>query len=1098
MNVEGNGMNVQEFEQRRAEASRQRVAVDHAERIGAEPDRASVLRTLLIVALVAAGYWGAARLAVMLTLPPGYATAVWPSAGIGLAAALIWGWRGLLGVALGAMAWNSARLLDWTSANDALVVLAPALGITIGALLQAGIGAWLIHKAVGRPVTLLQDKQVVRFMALGGPVSCLIGATTSVGTLALSDSLANDHILFSWFAWWVGDCIGVLTTAPLVLLFFGKPAGVWRHRRLSVGAPMVVTFSIAVFAFMAYSRSEIHQEYVRLERRADAISTALRSRLQNASNLVRACEAFYRGSNEVTMGEFRTFARVLLHESSGIRALSQVERISDNERDAFEAGMRKLGDGYSDFAIRDVVDNTSLAIAPRRPVYSVITAIEPLEQNREALGIDIHSRGQSLETMHRAVETGAVAISGPVALVQDDAKQPGVVLYLPRFAPGAPLETAAQRHAALVALNGAVVLLADLVNSSTTRFDLQEITLQLFDVTDPSQPQPLYIDSRTPSTLESETVENSISVGGRVWQLRVSRLEGYALSHQSLQSWIVLAGGLMLTSLLGGSLLIVTGRATLIRSLVEERTRELSLTNARLAHEQAASVQMMQQLKASRDAAEEADRTKTAFLANMTHEIRTPMTAILGYTDLLLDPQLSIDARSHYGEVIRRNGEHLLDIVNDILDVSKIEAGKIALESIPCSLAEIARDVQTMMHSRAQQKGIHLVVECVGEVGRPIQTDPVRVRQILINLVSNAIKFTERGSVTVHLERRAHFVEVSVCDTGIGMSSDQIEKIFEPFTQGDSSMTRRFGGTGLGLAISRQLSRLLGGDLTVQSELGKGSRFRLMLPAVDAEVAAASSAPIPQPKVQHATIDLKGKRILLAEDSSDVREFLRQVLTLAGAEVECAQDGERLLQAALRSDSDVDLILMDMQMPHVDGYEATRRIRAAGIRTPIIAITAHTLETDRTACLQAGCSDYLRKPIRRQMLLERIAFALGMGAAQPTEESGSSEGEQAPNQDDEALIAQLLPVFLQELDSHLQNLNGAIERRDVVGAKAVLHNIKGAAATFGFPQIGEAASRAHLALGDDPWGRSFELATKELIDLASTLKQPEEADTTAS
>jgi signal transduction histidine kinase/CheY-like chemotaxis protein/HPt (histidine-containing phosphotransfer) domain-containing protein len=1051
------------------------------------PKKQSAARSAATVVLVAVAYWCAAKLAILLALPPGYATAVWPSAGIALAATLIWGPRGLIGAAIGSLTWNTTRLVEWPGSDRATLIIAQVLGITLGITLQAIVGAWLIRKAVGQPLTLLRDHHVIKFMALGGPVSCLIGATVGVGTLVLAGTLRNEELLFSWFVWWVGDCIGVLTAAPLVLMFFGEPREIWRQRRIPIGVPMVVTFAVAVFAFIASSRSELRQERGTLERRADAMTAAFRARVLNAASLVHACAGLYRSSEEVTPQEFSTFALTLLRESSGIKALSHIDRIADSERAAFEEKMRTYGEGYKGFSIRDVVGDSNLSVSPSRPFYFVITAIEPLNENRPALGVDIASRAQSLVAMNRAIETGSITVTERVQLIQDESQSFGVVIYLPHFDNKMNINTPEARRAAFRGLNGAVVHLSQLVATSTTRFDLQEITLQLLDITEPSRPQSLYIDARPASELPDESVERLIEIGGRVWQLKVSRIRGLSLSNQSLQSWMVLAGGLMLTSLLGGLLMILTGRAALIASLVRERTSELSTSNAQLAAEQAASVRMMEQLKSSRDAAEEADRTKTAFLANMTHEIRTPMTAILGYTDLLLDPQLSSPVRNQYAEVIRRNGEHLLEIVNDILDISKIEAGKLAIETIPCSLDEIARDVQNMMQPRAQKNGIGFSVEWKGDTSRAILTDPIRIRQILINLVSNAIKFTQRGGVTMRIERLFDSIHMTVTDTGIGMSQAQIERVFQPFVQGDSSTTRRFGGTGLGLAISRHLSRLLGGELDVESAPGKGSTFRVTLPAVD--VPEADNLPPPEP-LNSTWVDLlpsvRGKRLLLAEDSTDVREFLRQVLTRAGIEVTAVANGEQLLDAS-RNGKEYDLILVDMQMPSVDGYEATRRIRAAGFEKPIIAITAHSLESDRTASLAAGCSDYIRKPVRSNQLLQRVAMALGIDPAK----AGNVQPDVALRSEllDDPIIADLLPTFFGELEKYAQDLREAVAVKDANRVRQLLHNVTGAAGTFGFPRLVALAVEVSTEMRTEPWSDNFHLAIAEFYEMAAGIRR---------
>ncbi len=384
--------------------------------------------------------------------------------------------------------------------------------------------------------------------------------------------------------------------------------------------------------------------------------------------------------------------------------------------------------------------------------------------------------------------------------------------------------------------------------------------------------------------------------------------------------------------------------------------------------------------------AEAANTAKSQFLANMSHEIRTPMTAILGYAELMASDEeigRDQDRMRETAGIIQRNGEHLLAIINDILDISKIDAGKMTIEAVRTDPLEIIRDVHELLRGRAIRKGLRYELQQRDPLPDAIVTDPVRIRQILMNLVQNAIKFTESGSVILRVESEADPASlwVSVIDTGMGMSEDQENKLFAAFQQGDDSMARRFGGTGLGLAISKHLAGLMLGDLTVTSRPGKGSVFTLELPMELAEGAAwhePGNHPDSQPGTpaeQHAAIErsLAGARILLVEDGPDNQRLISHHLSKAGASVMIADNGEEGMQrigAANRAGDPFDLVLMDMQMPIMDGYAATRALRERGETVPIIALTAHAMTGDRERCLEAGCNDYKTKPIGKQCLLE--------------------------------------------------------------------------------------------------------------------------------
>jgi len=390
--------------------------------------------------------------------------------------------------------------------------------------------------------------------------------------------------------------------------------------------------------------------------------------------------------------------------------------------------------------------------------------------------------------------------------------------------------------------------------------------------------------------------------------------------------------------------------------------------------------------------AEAANVAKSEFLANMSHEIRTPMTAILGFADLLADPYLSRDERRDYVEALQRNGMALTELIGDILDLSRIEADKVTVDNVPTPLADLMKDVLAAVRVRADKKGLTLEVRYGPTLPERILTDPVRLRQVLTNIVGNAVKFTERGGVSIAVECSTEGgrlrVGFAVSDTGIGIAPEKIGGLFEPFTQANGSTTRRYGGTGLGLAIARRLARLLGGDVEVQSELGKGSTFTA---TIDGGPAAAvqwhppppEAAPRPEkPGLDATRVRFRG-RVLLAEDVPDVHRLVAKVLRRLGVEVDVAETGPAACAQAeesIRCGRPYDLILMDIQMPEMDGYEATRRLRSAGWKGPIVALTAHTMAGDREKCAAAGCDDYIPKPLTMPTVLDVLSRHLSMSA----------------------------------------------------------------------------------------------------------------------
>ena len=373
----------------------------------------------------------------------------------------------------------------------------------------------------------------------------------------------------------------------------------------------------------------------------------------------------------------------------------------------------------------------------------------------------------------------------------------------------------------------------------------------------------------------------------------------------------------------------------------------------------------------------EADRRKDEFLANMSHEIRTPMTSILGYADILL-AHLKDPDNVECVKTIKQSGNYLIEIINDILDLSKIESGELKVNNETVSLTTLLSEIYNLMIVRAKEKSLALILRYDGALPEKIISDRVRLRQILINLVSNAIKFTERGSVQIIARFLAETssLEFEVVDTGIGISSAMQQHLFEPFAQADASATREYGGTGLGLAITKRLIRMMGGTIGFATEIDKGTAFRVAIPAQAVDTTTVS---LPRhlnlllPWVPHSPLNC---RVLVVDDRREIRYLVRQFIEEAGGRVTTVGDadsGFTEIQNAAEEDRPFDIVLMDIQMPGLDGYEATRRLRSHGFTQPIIALTADAMKGHREQCLEAGCDDYLSKPIDRETLVDLVA-----------------------------------------------------------------------------------------------------------------------------
>ncbi|RYY11891.1 MAG: response regulator, partial [Cytophagaceae bacterium] len=463
--------------------------------------------------------------------------------------------------------------------------------------------------------------------------------------------------------------------------------------------------------------------------------------------------------------------------------------------------------------------------------------------------------------------------------------------------------------------------------------------------------------------------------------------------------------------------------------------------------------------------AEESVRVKETFLANMSHEIRTPMNAISGMSQLLAKTPLSPD-QANYQQAIATSADNLLVIINDVLDLSKLEMGKLTLETIGFAPAELLAQIEQTLHFKAAEKGLSLVMELGRQVPAVLLGDPYRIRQVLLNLAGNALKFTDKGRVTIACTLLgADFdgphgsvsVEFKVVDTGIGIEPEYLETIFQEFSQADSSVSRKFGGTGLGLSICRNLVQLMGGEVQVASQKSKGTttRFTLRLP-----LGAAHDLPQPEHATAEAAVlrqHLRGKQVLLVEDNLFNRQIAKSFLTQAEVQVVEAEHGGRAVELARRQD--FDLILMDVQMPVMDGYAATAVLRQQlGITTPIVALTANAINGEREKCLAAGMNGYLAKPFQEAQLLQVLndwllptelsgLAALPPPAAKPDSSVGapglySINDLLRAGQGDPEFVVFMLHTFLDSCQEALNELRQGLREANIGLLKGTAHMLK--------------------------------------------------------
>jgi len=604
------------------------------------------------------------------------------------------------------------------------------------------------------------------------------------------------------------------------------------HSRFAPLLLIAAGFAVTVVLFTLVRDREDQHVRIAFTRETDTIVHALGKSLEVYQEVLHSIESYFQSSADVTRADFSRFVQRSLSNHQGIQALEWVPRVPHPSREAYVLRMRQE---HPRFEITERLNpgEDPMVPADERDEYFPVQLVEPFEGNERALGFDLASDSVRRDAMRRALVSGEAAATAPIKLVQEASHQLGVLVVVPVFEPPPPRDAG---HGRLRGYVVGVIRIGDMVEASLVDLGRSAFAMSLFDVTDPD-PVVLYDcgiagSGKAPSVpadvarvdgSHPMTVRRALWIGGREWSLRFEPTEAFLAANPTVFAWVALVSGSIITSLVGAFLVLVAGRAARIEQVVSLRTVELQETT--------------DELRLSRDAAESANRAKTSFLARMSHELRTPLNAILGYSYLVQQEARDTgqDALLPDLERIHASGRHLLEVIDSILDLSKIEAGRIELSLGAFEVPDLIDAVATTVRPIVAHNDNVLEVRC--PTGSwTITADAVKTRQILLNLTSNAAKFTRNGRITLSAtavtSNGEPWVRFDVADTGIGIAAEQLDHVFEEFAQSDDGTTRRFGGTGLGLAISRRFCELMGGRITVDSEVGRGSTFTVWLPAV--------------------------------------------------------------------------------------------------------------------------------------------------------------------------------------------------------------------------------------------------------------------------
>lgn len=754
---------------------------------------------LLRIAITALGYWVAGELSLLMAIPPGYASAVWPAAGLALSALLIWGKPVAPGVLLGSFCVNIGTSFDASSLEALTRSIALATIIALGAMLQAFVGAELIRRHVGFPSALEDEPSITRFTVFGGPIACLINPTLSVGTLCLSGIVPWSSFAFSWWTWWVGDAIGVLLFAPLLLVLV-QPRSL--RRGPAVALPLLGSFAVVTAMFVQASSWEADRVRAEFERRAVYLAHALESTLAEHEQAVGFVASLFYASDEVTRGEFREFAGRALTRYEGIQALGWIPLVPDSERTHYE--QRARSDGLVDFSFTEERAPGQLGTAAQRPEYLPAYYLEPGEGNRAALGFDSQSDPERMLALRRAQDTGHPSATPPLLLDEQTGGEPAVMLFVPVFdVHGA----AATTRPALLGHAAGVFRMHDVVEAALAAFDTAGVELALVEESVAHAGVVLYRNREASAAPGPHAWDNSLSFGGRRYRLEVSPSESLLAVQQSWQAWLVLGVGLLFARIMGVVTLMTTGRASRAQRSLEEARRAALAEEKFRAELHSLNLELEQRVTTRTEQLSAMLKERDVLLQEIHHRVKNNLQVISSLINMQVRRLSDGPNRDALSDCQTR--VQAIALIHETLYQSRDYA------QIPFS--EYAKSLSNVVfHAGAQPSSVTLELD-IAEVSLAVDR-AIPCGLILNELISNALKhaFPEGRPGTVRVELSslaAGRLTLAIEDDGVGIPTDL-----------DVSRSGR-----LGLQLVRTLAGQLDAELFVQR--ARGTRFELSFAA---------------------------------------------------------------------------------------------------------------------------------------------------------------------------------------------------------------------------------------------------------------------------
>lgn len=734
----------------------------------------------------------------------------------------------------------------------------------------------------------------------------------------------------------------------------------------------VLAVGLAITFILAYYAKKDGDEHIKQQMEIGAID--IKDRIQSTLNahvqFSRSCSSFFMSSDTVTKNDWKHFVEKskIAEHLKGFQGIAYILIIPNNQ---LEKHIRRF---------KDVVSNDYTVFpAGIEEEYTPIVYIEPLqERNIKALGYNISTNPLMRKAIEKARDSNKTILTDKVTLIQEGitGTSAGFVMYSPIYRKNLPINTVEERRVAIkgwAASSFRMINFMEGVFAHADSEDHNQLHLKIYDGDSISSVTLMYNKKNTLNKSSVELTSNTlllpIELNGKKWNLQFAQ-PTIAPSFVSMP-FIVLTGGIVTSFLLSFLVFSLSNTASFAKRLANKLTVDLLDKNKELVVINELLKENHSELQIAKEKAEESSRLKSAFLANMSHEIRTPMNAILGFSELLEQPELTDEKQKKYFEIIKKSGGRLLNVINDIIDISKVESGQMEILTSEVNIVEQIKEVHAFFSPEAKKKGISLAINNLLSTNEiTIKSDNHKINAILVNLVKNAIKFCDEGTIEIGVEKKEPILEFYVKDTGIGIDKNRQNAIFDRFVQADIEDVKALQGSGLGLSISKAYVEMLGGKIWVESEPGKGTTFYFTIPG---EIKIAGD------KVNEQNVatsikseNLKNKlKVLVVEDDESSEIYITQIVDELSKEILVARTGAEAVELC-RNNPDIDLVLMDVKMPVMDGYVATMKIRQFNKDIIIIAQTAFALIGDKEKLIEAGCNDYIAKPINKDELIEMI------------------------------------------------------------------------------------------------------------------------------